>query len=70
MVIVAAFVHVYSRFSVRDRLLHMFCHLFFLVRSLVMVKVGVLGYFSPRVVARSWVRRLGVRVVDIFVPAR
>ena len=24
-----------------------------------MVRVGVLGYFSPRAVARSWVRRLG-----------
>ena len=59
MVIYAAFVHVYRRFSVRDWLLHIFLSLIFLVRSLVMVKVGVLGYFSPRAVARSWVRRLG-----------
>ena len=40
-----------------------------------MVKVGVLGYFSPRAVAHSWVRRSGgqwsmFRVVDIFVPAQ
>ena len=36
-----------------------FLSLIFLVRSLVMVKVGVLGYFSHRAVAHSWVRRLG-----------
>ena len=59
MVIVADFVRVYRRFSVQDGLLHIFCHFILLGSSLVMIRVGALGYFSPRTVARSWVRRLG-----------
>ena len=37
-----------------------FSSLILLGSSLVMIRVGVLGYFSPHAVARFWVRRLVV----------